>query len=336
MPEFIRATYTGDNKNDYALKAKIAMDGLEEHPDDAQFIYAYAASFFQMAGQYDECIEYCHKYLPLLTTWQCRHETLETLARAFQLSGNHDKAIEIRKQIVEETKINKPGYEFFGIMNIAEAYEKKEDYANAVAWYEIVAEDDRDETDLEKLATLYEKLKDFDNASKYYIKAAQYKSRESAVYWSNAGRMLGLAGKEDEAKYYFDLALKIDPRDAYTHYYSGVIYQHKGDMYRALHHYTEALKIQPEFPEVYNNLAAISYNEEANIQDTIANIEKALQQNPDNNLLITLYLNLSRLYKKISDYDKHEYYKAKMLEAVGFPVSFEEDDEMDDGEIEDI
>lgn len=106
-------------------------------------------------------------------------------------------------------------------------------------------------------------------------------------------------------------------------------------MYRALHHYTEALKIQPAFPEVYTNLGAISFNENGDIKGAIENIETALQQSPDTNLLITLYLNLSRLYKKISDYDNHEYYKAKMMQAIGFDVEID-DDESDDFETDDV
>jgi hypothetical protein len=45
MPKFIHDTYKTGEENDYALKAKIAMEGLADHPEDAQYIYAYAGAF---------------------------------------------------------------------------------------------------------------------------------------------------------------------------------------------------------------------------------------------------------------------------------------------------
>jgi len=272
--------------------------------------------------------------LPLLTKWDCREDTLRTLVFAMRDLNKRDEAIEIQKQILEESKIYKAGHEFFYIEDIAEAYEEKEDYANAVKYYEMLDEDVRDEEIYKKLANLYTKLKDYDSAAANYLKAAQLTCRESGWYWRSTGQMLALAGKEDEAKFYIDVALKIDPEDAYAHYYNGVIYQNKGDVYRALHHYNEALKIQPKFAEVYNNLAAISFNEEGDVKGAIQHIETALQQNSDSRLQVSLYISLSTLYKKISDYDKHEYYHAKVMEAMGFLTEMK-DDEDDDYEDED-
>lgn len=328
MPEFIHATYKGEGKDDYVLKAKIAMDGLENHPEDAEYIYAYACTFLLTAKQYEACLTHGFTYLPQLTIWDCRADTLGTLALSFEALGKFNEAMEMRKQMLEESKTYNPGSCFY-IIQIAEAYEKKGDYKNAVIYYEMLSEDKRDVTDYEKLTELYDKLNDWNNAAAASLKAAQLHSRDSAWYWSNAGRMLALAGKEDEAKFYFQIALAINPQDANSHYYTGLVYQNKGDIYRALHHYTEVLKIQPEFPEVYINLAAISFNENGNIKEAIENIETALQQNPDSKLLVKLYLNLAQLYKKISDYENHEFYKVKMMQAMGFPVKIDDGEEDD-------
>lgn len=339
MPEFIQATYSGEGKNDYALKAKITMEGLAAHPEEAEYIYAYAACFLHIAKQEEACVAHCFKYLPQITIWDCREDTLNALTGALEALNKFSEAIEIRKQMLEEAQTNTPGQVSLDIREIAEAYEQQADYKNAIAYYEMLDEKERDGNIYEKMATLYEKIKDFNNAAANYLKAAQHYARDSAWYWSNTGRTLALAGKEDESKFYFEVALKIDPQDAYSHYYMGVTYQNKGDVYRALHHYTEALKIQPEFPEVYTNLGAICFNEEGDIKGAIENIETALQQNPDTNLLVRLYLNLSQLYKKISDYDNHEYYKAKMLQTIGFDVEMddeEEDDDDDNFETDDV
>lgn len=330
MPQFIQDTYKKGEENDYALKAKIAMDGLANHPEDAQYIFAYAGTFLRAAKQYEESIEHCFKYLPLMDIWECRVETLNCIVYAYEALNRFPEAIEIKKQLLKEAENTDPGFCPMIITDIAEAYEKLGDANNAIAYYEMLGENSRDQIIYERLAALYEKIKDWNNAAVYNFKAAQYHSRESAWFWSNAGRMLALAGKEEEAKFYLQVALTIDPQDANAHYNTGVIYQNKNDMYRALHHYTEALKIQPEFPEVYHNIAALSFNEEGDIKKAIQNIETALKQNPNRQLLITLYLNLAQLYKKIADYDNHEYYTAKMMETIGFPVEYV-DDEDDEG-----
>src|SRR4051794_39974723 len=135
MPEFIQATYQGEGKDDYALKAKIAMDGLANHPEDAEYIYAYAGSFLRMANKTQECIDHCFKVLPLLTRWECRKDTLRSLVFAMIDLNKPDEAIEIRKQLLEECKIYEAGHQFFYIEEIAEAYEEKEDYVNAIKYF---------------------------------------------------------------------------------------------------------------------------------------------------------------------------------------------------------
>jgi len=40
MPQFIHDTYKTVVEIDYALKAKIAMEGLADHQEDTQYVYA--------------------------------------------------------------------------------------------------------------------------------------------------------------------------------------------------------------------------------------------------------------------------------------------------------
>ena len=79
MPEFIHASYNGEGKKDYALKAGIAMEGVKEHPQDAEYIYAYACSFLNISKQHKECVAQGFKYLPLITKWECRVHTMDVL-----------------------------------------------------------------------------------------------------------------------------------------------------------------------------------------------------------------------------------------------------------------
>lgn len=146
------------------------------------------------------------------------------------------------------------------------------------------------------------------------------------------GIELAASGKREEAFALFKEAVSLPHECEMAHYCMGQCYQDQGDVYRAMHHYYEALKIQPEFPEIYNNLAVIEFHEESDIKAAIAHIETALQQNPSPQLQQKMYLSLARLYKLIAEYDLHEYYTMKLLESIGFPVEEVDDDDEDEGE----
>jgi len=312
-------------------KANQILAFAEEHPDETDFIYAWAMLALRGIEDYQIMVDYCEKYLPLTKSVDCRSDTLMLLTHAYEETGQPDKAMETRLIKLEETD-NKS----YVLEEIAEAYEKRKDLKNAIKYYELFIEECEGACDTEifsKLAGFYDKENDHTNAAKNYEIAAREICLESCWLWCNTGRALAIMGKLEEATFYFQMVLKIDPKHDHANYNMGQYYHMKGDIYRALHHYTEALKTNPKMDVVYNNLAAISYNENGNIAEAIANVEKALSvSDSDSKLLVTLYLNLSRLYARISDYDKQEYYKGKMMEAAGFPAEFNEEDYDEDDE----
>jgi hypothetical protein len=61
-------------------------------------------------------------------------------------------------------------------------------------------------------------------------------------------------------------------------------------------------------------------------------MKTALEKEPDNKLKTLLFINLIRLHKQIADYENQEYYNAKLLETMGFPMTDWDDDEEDDEE----
>ncbi|MEO8151115.1 MAG: hypothetical protein ABI723_26015 [Bacteroidia bacterium] len=89
-----------------------------------------------------------------------------------------------------------------------------------------------------------------------------------------------------------------------------------------MHHYVEALKLKPDYPEVVNNMAAIDYTEHSDINAAIELLDKALQMTVPDQLRTTIYINMIRLHKQIGEYDKQEYYNGKLLESLGFPPGF--------------
>jgi tetratricopeptide (TPR) repeat protein len=200
--------------------------------------------------------------------------------------------------------------------------------------------EDRDDIFHNELMALY-RMDRYEDAISRYREIKPLVQNERNLYNLNGtactclfkrGVQLAEAAKNEEALACFKEAVQLDPESEMAHYCLGQHYQNQGDVYRAMHHYYEALKLEPEFPEVYNNLAVIDFHEESDIKAAIAHIETALEQNPSQDLLQKMYISLSRLYKLIADYDNHAYYKAKVLESIGFPMEYDDEDE--DGEEE--
>jgi len=81
-----------------------------------------------------------------MDNWECRRDTLSTIVYAYEAMNRNTEAIEIRKQLLEECKTFKLGHSYFYITEIAEAYEKPGDANNAITYYEMLDEDERDQT----------------------------------------------------------------------------------------------------------------------------------------------------------------------------------------------
>lgn len=330
MPDYIKSAYPPHGQEvDYNQMVEVCRKALITHPQDHDFILAYEAVFLGYAGRYSECIEHCRHSLPLLKNPDCIEDMLHTLEFNLKKSGDVSGAIELLKQRAE----NEPENRYHHYSDIVEYYTELDDTDNVITYTLLLMEQGHVDTEvIQRLADAYDEKADYMNSFKYFVKAAQNEDDHTSWLWNNAGRALGLAGKEDEAMFYFKMALAINPKSEYAHYYMGMVYQNKKDEYRALHHYTEALKLKPGFGEVYNNLAAIQFNDNGNIKKAIEYLEEGLQHKPDDRLKFLLYKNLVNLYGKIADYDRKDYYAGKIMEMAGFKPGFErdEDDSIDD------
>lgn len=65
----------------------------------------------------------------------------------------------------------------------------------------------------------------------------------------------------------------------------------------------------------------------------IALLEQAVEAAEDKSKLGQVYLNLSRAYNKISDYDKAKHYKALFIKSCGFDVDYEEGEDDNEGDV---
>ena len=310
----------------YTAKADKMLSELDSYTGrDREELLSDAFGFLLRDKEYDRVIDYSSKYIATITIDQYIDQIYRDWFTALEDSGRIEEAIALRKL----RQLGKEG----GIYDdIAEAYERIGDIDNALLYYDkYLKEEDgyMDTDDMIKIANFYEAKGDLLSSARYLSIAAIKECEDSGFLFQNTGRALAMAGKPDEAMKYFEVALLLNPESENTHYCMGQVYQEKGDQYRAMHHYTEVLKINPFNPMVHNNLGALSFNEDGDIKGAIEKIEAALLMNPDDQLKLTMHVNLSRLYYKISDYDNHNIHKRKIFEAAGFGdfITEEDDDE---------
>jgi|GEM_PF-2148867 len=326
--EFYMGT-RGDKSLNYTAKADKMLSAVDIYEgSEREELMSDAMQYLIWDNEYDRVIEYCSKNLDRLTIDQYISQMYRNWFLALENSGRMDEAIALRSAKMEK-------YDEGGISNdVAEAYERLGDIDNALIYYDkylIEEEGYLDTEDMEKIAKFYDAKGDYDNAARYLSIAAVNECRESAYLWQNTGRALAMTGKLDEAMKYFEVALKLNPKSENTQYCMGQVYQERGDQYRALHHYTEALKINPNNPMVYNNLGALAFDEDGDIKGAIEKIEAALEMNPDAPLKLTMHINLARLYHKISDYDNHNRHKKEIFKAAGFGSTEEDLNEEEEG-----
>ena len=332
LPEYIADLLRDKSITTNMGKFQGILDFILIYPQDKDYIYAWAGSILSGIDDEKVIIDYYVNYLPKVEETHYRANMQTYLIAAYDRSGQHDAANEVRLQRASES--DRPGYDY---KEIALSCNNRNDTENAIKYYEMYVEAEKKvchSEDYAELAEIYNDARDFKNSAKYHKLAAQKASRDSDFHWMNMGRALALDGQEDEAMFYFKMSLEINPEDAWPHYYMGQTYQNKKDVYRAMHHYTEALKYEPNFAAIYNNFSAIAYNEDGNIALAIEHLEKALELDKEEQMQFLIYRNLANLYKKISDYDKEEYYSTKMMASLGFIYESmgENDDEDNDNE----
>jgi len=96
----------------------------------------------------------------------------------------------------------------------------------------------------------------------------------------NLGVVLQNQGRIDEAIEHYSEALRIKPDYEKAHNNLGVTLQDQGRIDEAIEHYLEALRIKPDFEEAHNNLGAALKNQ-GRIEEAIEHYLEALRIKPD-------------------------------------------------------
>jgi tetratricopeptide (TPR) repeat protein len=218
-------------------------------------------------------------------------------------------------------------------------YEKK--IAEALDYYEqAFAVEPRHEVVIEEAGWCCFDLKQFEKAQEWFTIGTLLEDDDSEVFWEGLGLSLAHQQKHEEAITAFKKALELCDVKYNGHMYQhfiGQCYAGLNDFYRALGFYTQALDAKPTYAPALNDIAALYYNEEGDMNTAIEylkNAEAAAEESGDSHILQAVYINLTRLYGQAKEFKLHEYYNQKVLESLGLGglLDFGDDDDEEGSE----
>ena len=217
-------------------------------------------------------------------------------------------------------------------------YEKK--LEEAIPYYEKCLQvDPGHEMALDEIGWCCYELKRYEAAEGWFRSVISADDVDSPSAWHGLGLTLSAMKRYVEAIPCFENAFKHEGTAVNTNYYEyliGLCYANDNDFYRAMAHYMKSLDADPRYAASLVNIAALYYEHESDIKTAIEYLKKAeelAEADDDVHTLQLAYMNLSRLYTRLADYDLKEHYTAKLLELLGFgaPSDDEEtEDEFDD------
>jgi protein O-mannosyl-transferase len=143
-----------------------------------------------------------------------------------------------------------------------------------------------------------------EDAILHYNKAIQINPCEKQSVF-NLGKIYAENGKTDLAEEYYSKVLALDRNDKWAYYNLGVVCSLKPSQtvkaVKALRCFLEAIRLDPEFSEAYNNLACL-YDGAGDVRRAKIAYQQALRLNPN---LYQAYFNLGTIYR-----DEKKYFRA--------------------------
>lgn len=117
-------------------------------------------------------------------------------------------------------------------------------------------------------------------------------------------------GKEKEAEYYYNEALRLGPNFPECHLSFGVFLSKQGKQSKALYHFAEALRLLPESVDVHYNIAAVFFKQ-GNTAKAIEHYLNGLRLKPDSEKIL---INLGNVYLSLDDISTAEKYYKEALQ----------------------
>ncbi len=107
-------------------------------------------------------------------------------------------------------------------------------------------------------------------------------------------------GEYDNARFYTERLIELEPGNSIHHYYLGLISEYQGDMKLAESSYKRAIELDPSNVDALNNLGNI-LAEKGLYHEAIELFRRAIRIRKD---LPSLFINLGITYAQINDYDE--------------------------------
>jgi len=301
-------------------------DALREHPEDELHLKQQILLYSHINGEADEVIGLALELIAIDADKIYACDCFLILARMYAKKNETTEAIECyRKAMAADPEHNE------AIVELAALYENKFDYDAAIAVYDYLDKEcfaDMKECMHRYKGVCYYNKKEYEKALEcFQISLEIAPEDEDGLLAENIGGCYFNLKNFTEAFSWFRKSLEKDPQSADAHYGMGLCYQHTDDGYRAMHHYFEAVKIKPDFTDAYNNIAAITINQDGDYKAGIEMLKKAIDICPDKKSLTIVYLNLTHVYNRLREFTLADHYKAEYMKSLGFDVSFEEDDD---------
>ncbi|MEW5801403.1 MAG: tetratricopeptide repeat protein [bacterium] len=139
-----------------------------------------------------------------------------------------------------------------------------------------------------------------DSTKKDYYSLPDPKDMIATLEYLNTGTFYYTQGNYDKAVEQFQLMLKANPKDVFTHFVLGYIYDKQGLTDQAIQELQESIRLDPSYINAYNNLGTI-YNRLGRQKEALDVFKIALQLNPD---YLEVHDNLGVVYFALGEYDK--------------------------------
>ena len=128
----------------------------------------------------------------------------------------------------------------------------------------------------------------------------------------NLSRVLGWAGKTDEAYNLALEAVQLAPEDAETLFQAGIAYEGAGQLDQAEQHYRQAGKLDPDYEAVYLNLGVVLGKLER-YEEAKAEFLVGLRRTPDSPALLN---NLATVCELLKEFDEARTYRERAADTL--------------------
>ena len=185
------------------------------------------------------------------------------------------------------------------------------------------------------LIELYAREEDYKSAAKYVHAYLENSDREYGreKAWADLSsipyflEVLGLADEYENVIAIGKERLALRNDEFQVWYVVGLSYLRLGDELRAMHYFTEALKLQPKLPEVYMQLAEFYWNTKDDFNKAIDYSKQALElcgkELQFKNFRAMIYRNMANLYRLAHKLDLAGEYRRKQFAAMGTLALFD-------------